>query len=239
MIGRRLLDRGRFEPFSSAIASNTAALVLTVLLLAAAAAISSTSARAAEFSANGFSFSDELGGFRLLGVSGAGALADPFLIEEEFLSIEPVVLVIRRLDTGAENGGVRPGFWTSFHLTKRVHNMTGGVWIGFDMELQEKHRKPSVYGDGLSFQQGAANPNKSFSDRFRTAIRRFEPYDQIRFDAGHVNPGDKALFTIHITDPTPVAKFFLVQSPRTLYANGLFGGGKRARTTLFPHIISR
>ena len=51
----------------------------------------------AEFSAGGFSFSDELGGFRLLSASGSGRPDDPIVLAEEIFNVQPVTLVIRNL----------------------------------------------------------------------------------------------------------------------------------------------
>ena len=203
-----------------AAASNAASRCAAAVGVAAMMSLP-TPAKAAEFAANGFSFSDELGNFRILGVTGSGTRVDPFILEEELYGIEPVVVVIRRL------GGARlrlPGNgWTAFHLQKRVHNRTGGVWVGFEMELQEIRNRPSIYGDGLSFGQGQREPNVTKSDRFARTDRRFEPYDRINFEAGHVDPGDAARFSVHITDLTPVATFYLLQTPRTLFASRSMG----------------
>lgn len=176
-------------------------------------------ATAAEFAANGYSFSDELGDFRILGVSGTGSKADPFVVDEELFGIGPVILVIRRLSAGSKTNDVTGGTLATFHLVKRVHNRSRGIWIGFDMELQEIRNRPSIYGDGLSFGQSTRKANTIRSDRFARTVRRYEPYDQLSFEAGHVDPDEIALFRLHITDLTPVSEFFLMQNPQTLYAS--------------------
>lgn len=42
-----------------------------------------------------FSFSDELGGFRIVGVSGAGTRDDPIMVKQELYSASEMVLTIR------------------------------------------------------------------------------------------------------------------------------------------------
>ena len=47
------------------------------------------------WSAGAYSFSDELGGFRIVGISGEGTKDDPIVIQEEINSATPVTMVIR------------------------------------------------------------------------------------------------------------------------------------------------
>ncbi len=139
---------------AQALAAMRAAVVgLAVVGLAA-------SASAAEFFAGGYSFSDELGGFRLLSASGIGTFDDPVVLVEELPSIDPIILVIRRHDT-------RPG-QMQLTLVKKVFNRSRRVWAGFEVELQEILHKPSVYSDGLSFKQFAAQDT-------RRAVRQVHP----------------------------------------------------------------
>ncbi len=174
---------------------------------------------AAPLTTGGFTFSDELGGFRLLSVSGIGSADDPIIVEEELTGIGPVVLVIRRNAVGnPANPWARNGVWTAIHLTKVLHNRTRRIWAGFELELQEKLHQPSVYGDGLSFDQGRAVPVEISSDAFARNHRLFEPYDRIRFEDGSVDPDATLRLTVHITDPTPVREFYLVQDPQILFA---------------------
>ena len=118
---------------------------------------------ATEFFAGGYSFSDELGGFRLISASGSGTPADPIVIEEEIVEVAPVTLVIRNHNFG---GGNLRAVESQLTLVKRVRNLSNRVWAAFEMELQEIQKKPSTYGDGLSFKQFAAMPPDVSSDSF-------------------------------------------------------------------------
>ena len=171
-------------------------------------------ADAAEFSAGGYSFSDELGGFRLLSASGLGTPADPIVLAEEIDEVAAVTLVVRRL-AGAEPRVLL----TQLTLVKAIANRSERVWAGFEISLQEILGRPSSYEDGLSFNQFAAQPPDVASDSFAENNRSFEPADRIRFQKGHVDPGATAHFKVTITDPTPVAKFYLVQDPQLLSAS--------------------
>lgn len=170
-------------------------------------------AGAAEFFAGGYSFSDELGGFRLVSASGEGTLSDPIVVVEEIEEAAPITLVIRRhlrLDDPR-----RPGY-APLVLEKVVVNRSLRVWAGFEMELQEILKRPSVYGDGLSFNQFGAQPPDVTADSFADNERLYEPYDRIRFSNGHVDPEATVRFRFIITDPTPLLEFYLVQDPKLL-----------------------
>lgn len=167
----------------------------------------------AEFASGGFSFSDELGGFRLVSASGAGTQRDPIVVVEEIAEVAPITLVIRQL--GRKRGAPYETF-APLYLAKVVLNRSNRIWAGFELELQEILGEPSIYTDGLSFNQfGAASPDVR-SDSFGGHNRIFEPYDRIRFDGGHVNPEASARFDVVITDPTPRREFYLVQDPQLL-----------------------
>ena len=97
-------------------------------------------------------------------------------------------------------------------------NRSERVWGGFEVALQEILRRPSTYGDGLSFNQYGAQAPDVASDSFADNNRLFEPDDRIRFENGHVDPEATARFRITITDPTPIAEFYLVQDPQLLSA---------------------
>ena len=168
---------------------------------------------AAEFFAGGYSFSDELGGFRLISASGSGTPSDPIVIEEEIVEVAPITLVIRNHNFG---GGSLRTVESQLTLVKRVQNLSNRVWAAFEMELQEIRKKPSTYGDGLSFKQFAALPPDVSSDSFADNQRMFEPSDSIQFLNGHVDPDAVAEFKVTITDPTPVSEFYLVQDPKLL-----------------------
>jgi len=176
-------------------------------------------AGAVELFAGGFSFSDELGGFRLTKASGSGTASDPVVLAEEFLELAPVTLVIRRQAALTDRDPL-----ASLSLVKLVTNRSGQAWGGFVVELQEKLGHPSDYWDGLSFDQFGPRPADVSSDSFKKNNREFEPYDRIRFEDGHVDPERTARFTLTITDPTPTPTFYLLQDPQLLSA-GLRGAG--------------
>jgi hypothetical protein len=157
--------------------------------------------------AGGYSFSDELGGFSILSVTGAGTKADPIEIREQLDSANPVTLVIRvakpiRLSESA------------LHLRVVATNNSGLAWIEFEFELQETRGKPSDFYDGLSFDQINPDPGLISSNRFAHFKSNFESFDRLRFSDGHVDPLDRPVFGFLITDVTPVPMFYLVQDPR-------------------------
>jgi hypothetical protein len=164
--------------------------------------------------AGDYSFSDELGGFRILSATGSGTKSDPIEITEELDEATPVTLVIR----AAMPSQLHTVSVGAFHLRVVAVNDSGLAWIAFEFELQEVRDKPSDFNDGLSF--GQANPNPDFisSDRFAHFESRFESVDRLRFDGGHVDPMDRAAFGFIVTDVTPVAEFYLVQDPRVPFS---------------------
>jgi hypothetical protein len=169
--------------------------------------------RAGEIFTGIYSFSDELGGFRLLSAIGTGSSIDPVIVVEEIEEAVPVTLVVRRHNTGRIPRGERNA---SLTMQKVVINRSRRVWAGFEIELQEILRRPSVYTDGLSFNQlGPQRPDVE-SDAFADNNRVFEPHDRIRFESGHVDPDGTARFKITITDPTPDLEFYIVQDPKLL-----------------------
>jgi hypothetical protein len=171
-------------------------------------------ALAVELTAGGYSFSDELGGFRLLSASGLGTPADPIIVMEEIFDAAPIMLVIRRLGQPMAAGVQH----TQLTLEKTVVNRSERIWGGFEVALREVVTQPSTYADGLSFNQYGARGADVASDAFSDNNRIFEPHDRIRFEGGHVDPDATARFRITITDPTPVREFYLVQDPQLLSA---------------------
>jgi hypothetical protein len=184
----------------------------------ACTALWSGSAQADAFTAAGFSFSDELGGFRLISASGAGTIADPIVVVEEITQLGPAVLVVRGAQL-TQHQGQQSMTFSHLAVIKIVINGTGRVWTGFELELQEILKQPSPYLDGLSFDQMGIFAGKRFqSDRFTTARRVTEPYDRVWFHGGAVDPGEAVRFNFYITDPTPKREFFLLQEPQLLLA---------------------
>lgn len=164
--------------------------------------------------AGGYSYSDELGGFRIVSVRGAGTRTDPVVLAEEPQTAGPVTLVIRAARTirpFASGGDFANGFIT---IELSIVNASGLGWVGFDYELQEVKGMTSLYGDGLSFDQRQMDTTATYSSAFRHFERRFEPGDRLLFSNGAVDPGNGATFRFLITDFTPVPIFYLVQDPR-------------------------
>ena len=181
------------------------AVLLTLPLL-----ISAGPADDGRWYAGDYSFSDELGGFSILSVTGSGTKADPIEISEQLDSANPVTLVIRS-DGGANSQG-------ALYLRVATRNNSGLAWIEFEFELQEIRGTPSDFYDGLSFSQISPNPDLISSDRFAHFKSNFESFDRLRFSEGHVDPEDQPTFGFLITDVTPVAKFYLVQDPRVPFS---------------------
>jgi hypothetical protein len=164
--------------------------------------------------AGAYSFSDELGGFRIVGVTGKGTKEDPIVIQEEINSATPVTMVIRTIRP------IRPfdysGYYANgfLHVRIEVLNNSKLPWIEFEFELEEQLGKASVFGDGLSFDQRRTDSGNISSESFREYSRAFEPYDRLLFREGKVDHLDGASFNFMITDFTPRWEFYLVQDPR-------------------------
>jgi len=169
------------------------ALVFATLLLAGAA-------EARPFAREGLVFSDELGGFVILQVTGSGYLHDPLL----------AALVIRGLSPEFGNR-VGTQHLVGFALTKIAINRTGGPWTLYQLELREQMESHSPYGDGLSFGQAATVGRPFTSSAFAANREIDEPYDSVQFADGIVAAGEKAAFEVVVTDTSPVAMFFLLQ----------------------------
>lgn len=162
----------------------------------------------------GYSFSDELGGFRILSVAGSGTRADPIVVVQQLHSASPATLTIRSARPLNPTG--KAGEWATgmMHVSIVVVNASGLPWIGFSFELQEVLGKPSVFGDGLSFDQRKLDSESVGMDRFARFERQFEPYDRLDFLGGHVDPADEVGFRFFISDFTPRTRFYLLQDPQ-------------------------
>ena len=195
--------------------------MLGVTAVAATAMLYSTVMSFSEtLSAGGFQFSDELGGFRLVSVSGDGTIATPFLIVEEFYDTQPAVLVITRERGSKDQPGWKPAARRSnIYVIKTIRNLTKKVWSGFELELRQWVSTPSTFEDGLSFDQMFKRKEDFGADRFARLQRTYEPLDRVRFDGGHVDPDEILKVHIPITDPTPVGTFYLIQQPTFLVAD--------------------
>ncbi|MFQ5958361.1 MAG: hypothetical protein ACE5LF_03235, partial [Alphaproteobacteria bacterium] len=176
---------------------------------------------------NGVTFSDELGGFTIVGASGTGTLEDPFVVVEEITGPGAAVLVIRGFspEFGNRVGTYHPA---GFALKKIVTNRTPFAWSFVDFELQQNLGLSSDTLDGLSFGQGANSGRPFRSDRFVRVAEINEPVDYISFHEGVLKPGETATFDVIVTDTTPVALFYLVQRPNRPVARAAGGGAPRA-----------
>ena len=163
----------------------------------------------------GLTFSDELGGFRILSAAGGGTPEDPFVVVEEVTAPEQVVLVIRgTLD--AWSGRLAHNRIGSDHpfgyaLRKVVINRTDSVWTGYDLELQQSPAQASTQDDGLSFGEGSAYQRYAQADLFRVARVTSKPMDSISFSLGDVPPGGRIALDFVITDIQERPAVYLAQ----------------------------
>jgi hypothetical protein len=190
-------------------------------------------AAAATWTTGGLSFSDEPGGARLLGASGTGAPDDPIVLIEEIVGPGPATLEIRNDRTGHLNVSPAIGF-LSLSVVKIIVNRGPWPWAGFDLELMIGPEQPSVYTDGLSFDQPQTFQRIARADRFRQTLQEDEPFDRIRFDGGQVDPEEYLRLDFDILDANGTAVFYLVQRPIILLALDLPGSSDR-QLAAFPH----
>ncbi|WP_306118104.1 MULTISPECIES: hypothetical protein [unclassified Roseitalea] len=162
----------------------------------------------------GYAFSAELGGFRITGLSGLGTRTDPVRIDSQVFSATPVTLVIRATKPINPFAHPRTHATGTLHFEFDITNASGIAWIGAEFELQEVLGEPSVYGDGLSFDQRRIGSYPVTSDRFAGNRQDFEPHDRILFEDGFVDPGERVVFRFLTTDLTPARIFYLRFDPR-------------------------
>lgn len=200
----------------SSAAPRLALWLLGWLALPASAALVSH-ASAGSWTTGGLTFSDELGGTRLVGASGTGTPDDPIILLEEISGAGPAVLVVRNGRTGHLNVSPALGF-LSLSVVKIVVNLGPWAWAGFDLELRRSLDQPSVYTDGLSFDQPQTFARVAKADRFPQTLQDDEPFDRIRFDGGTVDPQEYLRLDFDIVDVNGAAVFYLVQRPIVLLA---------------------
>ena len=169
--------------------------------------------------AGGLTFSDELGGFRLISATGSGSTSDPIVLVEEFSGLGPAVLTIRRNDVKSSQPPSSGVLLRS--LVKVVINKSALRWSGFDLELRSEADKASVYSDGLSFDQVRMVAVPLHSDAFAKARTQDEPYDRLRFDEGRVKPDQTVRLSFNLVDVNPRPIFYLAQQPIVLMAKAL------------------
>lgn len=175
------------------------------------------SAVAETWTVAGLTFSDELGGVRLLAASGRGTRDDPVVLVEEITGTGPAVLVVTNHRNGGELLSPARGF-LSLSVVKIVINRGPWRWSGFDLELRTDQDQASVYTDGLSFDQPRTFARVARADRFQQTRQEDEPFDLIRFDGGSVDPSDQLRLDFDILDANGRPTFYLVQRPVVLMA---------------------
>ncbi|MDY0874183.1 hypothetical protein [Dongia rigui] len=188
---------------------------LLVLLLGLPAATP-----AAPIAHQGLIFSDELGGFDLVAVSGSGTLDDPITVVERVTGNRAITLTIRNFgrDFGNRIGSQHVA---AFAMKKVVINDTGHVWRNYQMELREVTTRHSPYGDGLSFGQNSYIGLHYTKSSFPKIQRFDEPEDTLGFSGIEVAPGEEAEFSFIVSDMSPVSVFYLLQLPlQPLSQNG-------------------
>jgi hypothetical protein len=186
--------------------------LLLLAVLAGAAAAVSVPARADPITREGITFSDELGNFKLISVTGKGSLNDPFVLREEVTGPDDPVLVIRGF---SRDFGNRAGtqHTTAFAMTKIVVNKMSKAWAGYQVELREVETRHSTYQDGLSFGQGSQVADDYVKSSLPHSQRLDEPEDSLGFGGENIPPGAEASFSFIISDMSPIDKFYLVQRP--------------------------
>jgi hypothetical protein len=190
---------------------------LPYLALLAGLCLSAAQATAATWTIAGLSFSDELGGVRLLAASGRGSPADPIVLVEEITGAGPAVLVVENFRNGGELISPAHGF-LALSVVVVVTNRGPWRWSGFDLELRTTPDDPSVYSDGLSFDQPQTFHRLARADRFEQTVQEDEPFDRIRFDGGSVDPAYELRLDFDIIDANGRPVFYLVQRPVVLIA---------------------
>jgi hypothetical protein len=176
---------------------------------------------AATFEAGGLSFSDELGGFRLLSASGRGTASDPIILVEEITSLKPAVLTVRPIDAAQHESASTPSLRVLMRsVIKVVVNKSAWRWTGFDLELRGEGGQASIYSDGLSFDQLSAMPTPFHSDLFASIRAEDEPHDRLRYDQGHVEPQQTVQIAFNLMDLNPRSLFYVAQEPIVLLTEG-------------------
>ena len=127
------------------------------------------------------------------------------------------MLEIRNGRTGDLDVSPATGFLT-LSVVKIIVNRGPWHWTGFDLELMSAPDQPSVYSDGLSFDQPQTMQRIARADRFLQTVQEDEPFDRIRFDGGQVGPAEYLRLDFDIVDVNGTKVFYLVQRPIVLLA---------------------
>jgi hypothetical protein len=110
-------------------------------LLIAVLLVPAEKAWAASLTVDGVTFSDELGGFVLEGVTGSGSMDDPFVVIERMTSASGGILRFR-MDPAFGNR-IGSQHTIGFALIKVIENATDFTWNSFELELQSQLGVPS------------------------------------------------------------------------------------------------
>ena len=173
---------------------------------------------AGAWTTGGLTFSDELGGTRLVGASGTGTRDDPIILLEEITGAGPAVLVVRNHRTGHLDISPALGFLSA--LGGQDRRQPGPV--GLDRVRPGAHGAPSIRrastptGSRSTSRRAFARAAKA--DRFAQTLQDDEPFDRIRFDGGNVDPQEHLRLDFDIVDVNGGAVFYLVQQPIILLA---------------------
>lgn len=159
-------------------------------------------------------FSDELGGFSVTVLGGIGSRDSPVRIKQILRTASPVTLVVRAARPVNPLGAPADFATGTIHVVLDVTNDSGIPWVGLELELQERLEQPSIFGDGLSFDQRRIARDGAHSNAFANARREFEPYDRLLFEDGSLDPKNHAEFRFLITDLTPTRVFYVKLDPR-------------------------
>lgn len=184
-------------------------LFLGVILLCAAIG----AAAADPLTVAGITFSDELGNFKLVSVTGKGTMEDPFVVKEEVTGPNDPVLVIKNFSRDFGNR-VGTQHTAAFAMVKIVVNKTGRAWQGYQLELREIENRPSTYEDGLSFGQASTVADQYVNSSMPHSQRLDEPEDSLGFGGDSTPPGAELTMRFIISDMSPLYRFYLVQRPQ-------------------------
>ena len=184
-------------------------LLGAILLLLTAVA----GAGADPITVEGITFSDKLGNFRLVSVTGTGTADDPFVVKEEVTGPNDPVLVIEGFTRDFGNR-VGTQHTAAFAMVKVVVNKTQRAWQGYQLELREVENRPSTYEDGLSFGQASVFADQYVNSSLPHSQRLDEPEDSLGFGGESILPGAEARFRFVISDMSPLYRFYLVQRPQ-------------------------
>jgi hypothetical protein len=199
------------------VGAGLAAKLVQILVLAVTAALP-LSAEGASLSDNGITFSDELGGFVLEKVTGAGSMDDPFVLTERMTDPNGGTLLFR-VDPAFGNR-IGSQHTIGFALIKLIENATDFSWTSFELELQSKLGTPSDYFDGLSFGQGSNAGRPFTATGFDQVTIIDEPYDRVEYDHGRIAIGERATLRFVISESLPLPVAYLLQRPPRRVAEG-------------------